>query len=275
MKRSVCCCVTGTLLRREVHQAGAACGATILDVTLPLQQRARRRAPAGLVYDLAPWDESAIDAVLRVRADFPAMPIFLVVPSGERAAALLERCVALPCVQGVIQGAGASPRVREGLQVLLANTPAAVVGQILLALFPELPERIAEYAASVIRGLEGERDAVRVGQILPLLALTPRVAERTFAEAGLPTPKRLADWLTLTLIALTAERAQTTLAEAARHFGYNSNDFYRLRQRVLPPGLTGIEAHATQAFDLTLLAFAEACGISRERAMSALAQRSA
>jgi hypothetical protein len=252
--------------------AGGACGTAIVDVAFPLQRRVRRRSTyAGLVYDLAPWDDTAMETVLRVRSDFPTMPIFLVVPSGERAAVLLARCAALPCVHGVLHGPGVVPRVRDGLQVLLANTPASVVGHVLLALFPELPERIAEYATCVIEGLEADRDAVRVGELLPTLALTPRVAERTFSQAGLPTPKRLADWLTLMLIAMTAERGQTTLADAARHLGYNSNDFYRLRHRVLPPGLQGIETHATQALDLTLLAFAEACGISRERAVSALA----
>jgi hypothetical protein len=112
---------------------------------------------------------------------------------------------------------------------------------------------------------------VRVGNVLPLLSLTPRVAERAFGEAGLPRPKRFADWLTLMLIALSAERGRTTLGEAARHYGYNPNEFYRLRQRVLPPALRDLPTGVTQAFDLTLLAFAEACGVSRDRVLAAIA----
>ncbi|HEY2825445.1 MAG TPA: hypothetical protein VGI83_07875 [Gemmatimonadales bacterium] len=262
--------MTDASVRRDVHHAAAAHGVPVLDVSMPLPRRARRRSYGGLVYDMAPWDDRAMAALVDVRASFPTLPIFLVVPTGVRSASLLARGVALPCVHGIVYASGAGPRVKEGLQVLLASGPAAVVGQILRALFPRLPDRVADYVGYVINRLEDGRNAVRVSDLLPLLSVTPRVAERAFAQAGLPTPKRLADWLTLMVIALSAERGRSTLAEAARLFGYNANDFYRLRHRVLPPSVGGLDAHATQAFDITLLAFAEACGISRERALTAI-----
>jgi hypothetical protein len=272
MKPALNCCVRDAEVRRDVHRAAASCGSSMVDVDLPLRPPSRKRPlPSGLVYDLAPWDESALEAVHGVRRDFPALPIFLVVPSRETAAELLLQCGTLPCVHGVLHGPSSHERVKDGVIALLATAPTTVLRKIVLALFPGIPERGTDYVARVVDGLQEERDSVRVGDLLPALSLTPRIAERAFAEAGLPRPKRLADWLTLLLIALTAERGLISLGEAARHYGYDPNEYYRLRQRVLPPALRDLPAGAPQAFDLTLLAFAEACGVSRDRALAAIA----
>lgn len=273
MKPVISCCVRDAAVRRNVHEAAAMSGATATDVDLPLQRRGRRRPHAGLVYDLAPWDTTATAAVIGVRQDFRTIPIFLIVPSHPLAAELLLQCGALPCVHGVLHSPATAARVREGVEMLLAHAPTKLVSHLLRALFPGIPEHVTTYAMQVVEELEEERDAVRVGRLFDALSITARVAERAFSQAELPSPKRLADWVTMLVIAMAAERGRSTLADAARYYGYNSNEFYRLRQRLLPTDLQTLEARASQAFDLTLLAFADACGVPRERAMAALAEQ--
>ena len=78
-----------------------------------------------------------------------------------------------------------------------------------------------------------------------------RALERVMRRAGLPPPKRLADWITLLYVEVMRAQGHATSA-AARRLGLLDGDLYRLRRRLLPDlswrGHGSLPAHLDLAF---------------------------
>jgi hypothetical protein len=97
-----------------------------------------------------------------------------------------------------------------------------------------------------------------------------RTLQHVLESAGLPSPKVLQDWVTLLYATLSAEASQSTAVAVVRNFGIDAHRIYRVRRRLL-----NAEAHeqfngTAQEFDVTFLAFAEACRVSRGKANTVL-----
>jgi hypothetical protein len=261
----IACCVASSEARQVAVAAVRCCGGDAVAMPpLELVKALRHSGPwAGLIHDLNPWDREGLAQVVRVRREYPDLPILVYPPARVGVADLLVRCGALTGLRALLQRVAPEEidRLHRLLVSLLAERPRARVLLMLRAMAPAAPPCAWTFAElALIRLSEGRGPAgLRVGPLARELGASERTLERASHRTALPPPKELLEWLALLLAAVSAVSAGTTVVGAARVLGIHARDLYRLRRRLLPGHTRARSLHPDQECDMVLLALAERC----------------
>ena len=192
-----------------------------------------------VIYDLHPWDESALRLVETFAARHPEVPLMLYPPTHiQGVGALLVRAGALGAgLSAEFQGAnrGDLQRFRRSLRMLLQSAPRAKLQATVAESLRHTPAIVQVYVGAVIDMLfEGNGKAdISVSRVARRVHSTTRTIERACERASLPTPKTLGSWMVLIHLADLARRARVPMPVAAKRCGVNTNKLYRLRSRLL------------------------------------------
>ena len=103
------------------------------------------------------------------------------------------------------------------------------------------------------------------------MGVSPRTLERALRHGETLPPKELLDWIVLLFVYVAAADGNRSTGEIGRTIGLDSQRLYRLRHRLLPPRTRDYLGAGAGQVDLVLLAFAERCGVSKQRALALLA----
>ncbi len=274
------CSVADGNARGLVHRALTLEGAELVELPSPLQRTHVRHLQrcAALIYDLAPWDDDAVEVVRYARRQHPPLPILLYAPHKPGAAQLVLECGAITGVSAHSQfkNSGELSRLRRETRNLLDRVSEQVLAQLVDLLIPGAPGEMRMFSRRLLMNLhvQQRRDWLTVGRVARQLRFSARTLERISAGARLPHPKEWLDWLVLLYVSFEAGCSGRWLATIARRIGLEPRHIYRLRRRLLPSEARAEAANTAQAFDLVFLAFATACGVPKARA-TALKRRAA
>ena len=195
-----------------------------------------------VIYDLHPWDESALRMVERMAAQHLEVPLLLYPPAHiPGVGALLVRAGALGAeLFAEFQGANHRDlqRFRQSLHTLFQAAPRRRLKATVAEPLQRTPAIVQGYVEVVIDMLfEGNAKAhVSVDRVARRVRSTIRTLERACEKASLPTPKELSSWMVLIRLADRARRAGVPMPVAAKRCGVNTNKLYRLRRRLLRNG---------------------------------------
>ena len=229
---------------------------------------------AGLIYDLAPWNASVVPLLGMLRQKHPALPILLYAPSRPEVSRVL-----LQLRHSDVKGlrvehqaqAGRSPKaLQDHVQWLLAAVYSTKVMHLMQLLLPDMPARARAYVQCILDRIVGAgvSQQLSVGSVLAGSTIPLRTLQHALGSAGLPPPKALLDWVTLLFATLSADASHRTTMAVARDFGFDTQRINRLRHRLLREAVADISP--AQEFDMTFLAFAEACSVSQRTASTVL-----
>lgn len=225
---------------------------------------------SALICDLAPWNQDALDSFSMFRSQKPGLPVLLYMPSSAAATSLVPECAKMPDIRIQFQSTArdALPFLRKNVRWLLRSSPVSHLMNLITFMLDQTPEPIGQYMGYLLHeSAAGRTTTVRSGAAA--LGLTRRTLERYLADAELPPPKELLDWLRLLYISYTAECSALSITVAARNMGLNSNRFYRLKRRLLDRvQIAGVDPIPT--FRQVTLGLADRCGVPRARAKIAL-----
>lgn len=236
------CCVEPRM-RKRVKDILRLDGARVVSVEVADLGRCNRLDQVDVViYDLHPWDESALRTVERMAAQHPEVPLLLYPPAHiPGVGALLVRAGALGAeLSAEFQGENHVDfqRFRRSLRMLLQSVPRAKLKATVAESLQHTPAIVQGYVGVVIDMLfEGNGKAdVSVDRVARRVRSTTRTLERACEKASLPTPKELSSWMVLIRLADRARRAGVPMPVAAKRCGVNTNKLYRLRRRLLRNG---------------------------------------
>jgi hypothetical protein len=167
--------------------------------------------------------------------------------------------------------AGRSPKaLQDHVQWLLAAVYATKVMHLMQLLLPDMPARARAYIQCILDRIVGAgvSQQLSVGSVLAGSTVPLRTLQHALGSAGLPPPKALLDWVTLLFATLSADASHRTTMAVARDFGFDTQRINRLRHRLLREAVADISP--AQEFDMTFLAFAEACSVSQRTASTVL-----
>lgn len=220
-----------------------------------------------LIYDLAPWNISVPSLLTALRLKHPDLPILLYAPSRPEVSEILDQCGDLPMLR-VAQQTHDS-RDRSALESHVSWLFTAIYGARLLhiieRLLPNPPSSVKRYMQHALKRFSeaGGGAALTVASLAAEVDVPARTLQHAMEASGLPSPKVFLDWLTLLFASLSANVTGRTIAAIGRDIGVDSHRMYRIRGRLLPQVVGSSASGAAQLFDVTFLAFAEACSISR------------
>lgn len=230
-------------------------------------------APAHLVtYDLGPWTADAVEAVRRVRAERPGVPILVYRPAEPRARDLALQAALLSGVVDRVQRPGDPAEALDlagYLERLLNDVPEILLATLLPALLDRRDPRVGNLIRAVLRRLaRGGPKSPKVKDLAASVYLSTRSLDRLHYRWKLPHPKKFLQSLTLVYVALDAEWNRRTAAASARLAGLDDNAWSRLR-RILPAEVRHDAANTRHLFHAALLGFATACRVPRATAEQA------
>jgi len=217
---------------------------------------------AGLVYDMEPGDESAVDFVKRVHAVRPDWPLWLYYPLRV---SVIERVANVASLRGVWatqQGIGRlhEEELRVHLRRLVTSVPRVRLLYLLDSILDPLPAEVRQYLEAMLEHREhaGPR-AFRVRNGAATLPGTLRHLEHlSHAATGLG-PKRLLDRLVLVFLTFKTFLFDVPLLSAAEQAGLSPKTVDRLRHRALGPDARWAELEPRAQFEFALMALAMAC----------------
>ncbi len=195
-----------------------------------------------VIYDLHPWDESALRMVERMAAQHPEVPLLLYPPAHiPGVGALLVRAGALGAelfAEFQVANHVDLQRFHQSLHTLFQSAPRARLKATVTESLQHIPPIVQGYVGAVIDMLfEGNGKAdVSVSRVAHRVRSTTRTLERACEKASLPTPKELCSWMVLIRLADLARRGRIPMSVAAKRCGVNTNKLYRLRRRLLRNG---------------------------------------
>lgn len=227
-----------------------------------------------LIYDLAPWNISVPPLLTALRLRYPDLPILLYAPRRPEVSEILGQCGQLPVLHVAQQTHDRrDPRALES-QVSWLFT-AAYGGRLLHLvelLLPNPPSSVRRYIRHTIKRFsEGAGEAaLTVASLAAEVDVPARTLQHAMEASGLPSPKGLLDWLTLLFASLAANVTGRTIAAIGRDIGVDAHRMYRIKGRLLPELVGSSTSGAAQLFDVTFLAFADACRVSRGTANTLL-----
>jgi hypothetical protein len=220
-----------------------------------------------LIYDLAPWNVSVPPLLTALRLRHPDLPILLYAPNRPEVSEILEQCGDLPVLHLLQQTHDSrDPKALESqVSWLFTAVYGARLYHLIELLLPNPPSSVKRYIRHTLKRFsEGAGGAaLTVASLAAEVNVPARTLQHTMEASGLPSPKVFLDWLTLLFAALSANVTGHTIAGIGRDIGVDSHRMYRIRGRLLPQVVGSSASSAAQLFDITFLAFAEACRISR------------
>lgn len=260
------CCVGQPDLRRRIQDAVNLEGGTM--VSLGVSDFRTGDCPKcldGVIYDLHPWDDSALHVVERIAAMRPPPPLFLYPPAHVPAvSSLLVRAGALGTdifAEFQCDRQDGVPRLRRGLRTLFQKTPKVQLKAVIRGCLQDTPSIVSDYVDAVVDLLYRGEGKVELSiiSLTRRLHSTTRTIERSCKAVSLPTPKELCGWITLIHLADLARRRRVTISSVANDCRINTNQLYRLRRRLLREAAE-IRTEASAAdFEDILQAFRKRC----------------
>lgn len=224
---AVSCEWAGRAVARALREAGA--------LPVPIGGRLREvgsRPGAALVYDLSPWDRTAVSALQDYRVQVRA-PVLLYLPPTGSAFATLSEIGTDGQIEVQIQSRQQDclEHLGRAARSLIGGVPRVRIMGLMSRAMPRMSSAafLFGHRALAVLGC-GHRPTV--ASLARALGFSSRTLQRRFAAEGLPSPKTLLDWLTLAHIHATAETRELSLAKAAARSKLTGNDLYRLRKRV-------------------------------------------
>jgi AraC-like DNA-binding protein len=193
----------------------------------------RPSPPAALVYDLSPWDPTAVAYLERRALAAERIPILLYLPPTGAAFAALSRLPRTGYLGVQIQARDAESldHLRAAATELVLAIPRVRILRRLTETVPGLSGAAVRFGQRALRALgAGQRPTVQ--SVARGLGVSSRTLQRRFQDDGLPAPKAFLDWLTLQYLQAEAESREVTAARVAARSGITSNDLYRMRKRV-------------------------------------------
>ena len=230
----------------------------------------------GLIYDLAPWNSSVVPLLGALHQTHPSLPILLYAPRRQEVSSVLLYCADLSDVR-VEQQAHDSRSLellRNNVHWLVSAVYAERVSQLVQLLLPEIPTVALQYIRQTLDRFTEIPEAVglTVGSIVAEMKVPLRTLQHVLESAGLPSPKVLLDWITLLFATLSADASRRTVEATGHDFGVDAHRIYRIRRRLLNADTHECCNGTAQEFDVTFLAFAEACRVSRGMASTVLSR---
>lgn len=239
-----------------------------------LSQLADGQKFAGLIYDLAPWNASVVPLLGTLRQTHPTLPILLYAPSRPEVSRVLLQLRESDLTGLRVEHQGHAGRslaaLRVHVQWLLAAVHAARVTHLVQLLLPDMPGRARGYVQNILDHIadSSESQPLSVGAVVAGSTTPLRTLQHSLGSAGLPAPKMLLDWVTLLFATLSADASRRTTMAVAHDFGLDTQRIGRLRRRLLRESMGDVGP--AQEFDMTFLAFAEACSIPARTASTVL-----
>lgn len=220
-----------------------------------------------LVYDLSPWDDSAVHLVRAFRSNRPRTPLLVYHPPGDLATTLAARIATLPGITVQVQQPafpGEELRVRRLVRELLTGIPTQIAAWLAREVLGPAPPLTHRFANTALRQLaRGGLTTPRVEEVARELGVRRRDVQRACHATGLPSPKRLLQWLTLLHVSVATEWTGKPLVRMARRVGLSQRDLHRWRRDLLAEEVSSAR---DATLEIVFLAFAQACGVARTRA---------
>lgn len=243
------------------------CGAITIRLT---PDALRQQAPLvggldALVYDLEPWDSTAVDIMVALREARPSLPILLCLPPAPIHPQLLISLGSIPGLVACNQYCDSTKfaGLREQVTSLLTRVPCCQLRALVLRVCGNLPQPVVAFVDVALTSIR-ERMG-RSGQDLRVLTLANqsrselRHLEQICRDLHLPTPKRLMDWTRYLFVNLEALEAESSVCRVAASLGIDSNALYRMRRRLhCRTCATGPRAPENE-FEISLGEFANPC----------------
>lgn len=203
-------------LHRDVARALADLGGPTVEVSLTDVASGSVASLDLVICEIVVRDETFLDQLERVRARYPHLPILVYHRPGAEVLALATRATRLEGVfarERVAYFSEESAELRQTIDELLSETPAALLEQLVTPLLGDARPIVTTFAHAVIARLrKGRLGAPLVHEFGDLLRVSPRTLQRALREGRLPPPPRVLRWLTLLYVAsglpLPAERRQ-------------------------------------------------------------------
>jgi len=204
-------------------------------IPVPIGGRLREAASrpgVALVYDLSPWDWTAVSALHDYSAQARA-PVLLYLPPTGSAFAMLSQIRTDATIDVQIQSRNQDclEHLGRAAQALIGGVPRVRIMSLMSRAMPGMSSAAFLFGHRALSVL-GSGHRPTVGSLARALGFSPRTLQRRFAAEALPSPKTLLDWLTLAHVHATAETRELSLAKAAARSKLTGNDLYRLRKRV-------------------------------------------
>ncbi len=243
--------------------------------TLRWQEVIREAKGAGdwqaLIYDLAPWDDSAPKVMDAFRQRVPAAPILLYPPLPHDIDHHLEVQLPRRCVCLRLQRNNADERqdLRRTIRRMLSLIPCNRLALLVRNAVPEMPDPLLAYVQEALNTLRDEEKAGRllVESVATRIGTRVRTLERIAHGSGLPQPKELLDWMLLLHATFVVDKERTTWEAAAWRVGVRTETLCRMRHRLMPPPeVTGRGSGRrvyTTSLDVVVAAFEERCKTCR------------
>jgi hypothetical protein len=228
----------------------------------------------GLIYDLAPWNSSVVPLLGALRQTHHSLPILLYAPRRPEVSSVLLHCADLTSVrveQQTLDSRGLT-RLRDNVRWLVSSVYAEQVTQLVQLLLPDMPPVVLQYVRQTLgRFTESpEVSGLTVGSVVAQMKVPLRTLQHVLEAAGLPSPKALQDWITLLYATLSADAAGSKVNSRGQDLGLDPHRIYRIRRRLLSAETYERCNGKSQEFDVTFLAFADACRVSRGTANTVL-----
>ena len=227
---------------------------------------------AALVLDLSPWDSGAARAVEVAHRRAPRLPIVVYHPdtlAAMHTAAEVSQLAFVSC-ETQIADAREPERLRILLAPLIKRYPALRFQAMLAPLVRAIPagpagpaRRFLDMAVSRVTAGWAKRPAV--GELAAAAGCSKRQLERCCAEAGIPAPHRLADWLLILWVAWAPAEYGISVEEAIGHLTLTRRDMARLAARTIG----GSRGSKAEQLNVMIGGFAARLGLERADATEA------
>jgi AraC-like DNA-binding protein len=233
-----------------------------------LRNRGVGRRTAALVYDLSPWNDSAISVLRRLRNDHADLPVLLYAPIRVGIARLLTECAEFSPLWAELQheGPAEADRLARVLREVLSNHRQAQVLRRVRLVLRDLPDEVTRFCRTALRVL-GAADPGRrfsVAAVAAPMGVSRRYLERTFKRKGMMKPGELLDWMILLSAAALAADRESGVYVAGPALGVERARLRRVRERLWCRGLDfDIEDQPNSAFGNVMSAFWMRCAALR------------
>jgi len=270
---AVGCSVGDPRARVLLRRAAELEGADLSELPSPLRNCSHGSLNncCALVFDLAPWDDSAIATLSWVRSIKPIMPVLLYTPTTSGVARLLLQCGRIDGVRALSQSQSVQEpaALRTEIRALRDGIGGLAFLEIVKLAFPKTPGPVLGFVRVAVRTIRERHDvaALTVESVSSKSGMSARTLHRSWRYTPLPSPKEMLDWLVLLFVSHNAECSGLPLSTAAGHIRMDRQRLYRIRRRLLGEVPKTETSNAAQEFDFALLGFLERCGVPRSEAV--------
>jgi hypothetical protein len=259
------CAIGDTYARDLVCRALEAESATIVELEADqLTNPETFVGLAALVYDLAPWNRTALEILNNLRG----RPVFVYYPDRLDLVHLVAAAGQLAFVwtrKQLHHHAQEATEIKRHLRLLLDCVPGATVLALLRELLAPLPAALDRFLEAAMKALQAgiTRSDCRESCVAAS-GVGLRRLQQLCQQGNLPQPARLVRWLTYIWLLYGAQLHGVSFADEASLMGFDSKERARLRAQLLPAVPRRVRFDPHEELTFALVTFAEECGLGRE-----------